>query len=201
MGSNARNVEIPISKIRSFRLWRTARRRALQARNRPGLQRLKLAHKLMESEKYSQAGIIFEELGVAAISRGIPRAPQLFLQAGRAQVLAGAATHGTDLLIKGTRLMSKMGQTDRLPIVSRRILSELRESSMDQEYRILENEFRRLLSELDLKIAHNNRVESHSRLPSKCPYCGGTINPDEVDWINNHSATCDYCGSVVEINI
>jgi hypothetical protein len=154
----------------------------------------------MESENYSRAGIIFEELGVAAIGRGIPRAPQLFLQAGRAQLLAGAATHGTDLLIKGTRIMSKMGQADRLPIVSRRILSELHEFSMDQEYRMFESELRRLLSELDLKIAHNNRVESHSKLPSKCPYCGGKIHPDEVDWHNNYSATCDYCGSFVEIN-
>ncbi len=187
-------------KIRSSRLWRSARRRALQARNRPGLQRLKLAHKLMESKKYSQAGIIFEELGVAALGRGIPRAPQLFLQAGRAQLLAGAATHRTDLLIKGTRLMSKMWQADRLPIISRRILSELREFSMDQEYRMLESEFSRLLSELDLKIARNDTVKSQGRLPSKCPYCGGTVHPNEVDWINSHSATCDYCGSFVEIN-
>lgn len=154
----------------------------------------------MESEKYSQAGMIFEELGVAAIGRGVPRAPQFCLLAGRAQLLAGELTLGTNLLIKGIRLMPKMGQADRLPIVSRRILSELRELSMDQEYRMFESESSRLLSELDLKIAHNNRVESHGRLPSKCPYCSGTIHPDEVDWISNYSVTCDYCDSVVEVN-
>jgi hypothetical protein len=152
----------------------------------------------MESEKYPQAGRIFEELGVAAMSRGIPQAPQLFLQAGRAQLLAGATTHGTNLLIKGLRLMPKMGQASRLPIVSRRILSELREFSMDQEYRMFESELSPLLSELDLNIAPTDRLESQGRLPSKCPYCGGTAQPNEVDWINSHSATCDFYGSVVE---
>lgn len=187
-------------KNRPFRPWWPGRQRSLRARNRPGLQRLKLAHKLMESENFSQAGLIFEELGIAAISRGIPRAPQLFLQAGQAQLLAGEPIRGTDLLIKGIRLMPKMGQAGRLPIVIRRILSELREFSMDQEYQTFESKSSRLLSELNLKNDPNDRLESQDRLPSKCPYCGGTVHPDEVDWISNHSATCAYCGSVVEIN-
>lgn len=41
----------------------------------------------------------------------------------------------------------KMGGVDRLPVVSRRIHSGLREFAMDQEYRMFESEFNRVLSD------------------------------------------------------
>jgi hypothetical protein len=162
------------------------------------LQRLKLAHKLLETEDYAQAGAVFEELGVAALRRSIPRAPQLFLQAGRAYAKAGNAQKGTELLIKGLRAMAKMGQVHRLPIVSRRILNGLRELGMTSEYQILEGEINQLLPPMDLSLQSEDKMPTTAKLPPKCPYCGGTVHPDEVDWINEYAATCDFCGSVIE---
>ncbi len=33
---------------------------------------------------------------------------------------------------------------------------------------------------------------------TECPCCGGTIHPETIEWINESSATCDYCGSVLQ---
>jgi DNA-directed RNA polymerase subunit RPC12/RpoP len=35
-------------------------------------------------------------------------------------------------------------------------------------------------------------------LPSKCPYCGGTLNPSEVERTPGGGAVCMYCGSIVQ---
>jgi hypothetical protein len=157
-----------------------------------------MAHKLLETEEYAHAGAVFEELSVAALRRGIPRAPQLYLQAGRAYLKAGNVQKGMELLIKGLRTMAKMGQVNRLPIVSRRILNGLRELGMTSEHQTLEGEINQLLTKMDLSLHSEEKMPTTAKLPPKCPYCGGTVHPDEVDWINEHAATCDFCGSVIE---
>lgn len=183
---------------RPFRPRQPGRRLRRSVIRRPALQRLKFAHKLLEKEEFAQAGAAFEELGVAALRRRIPRAPQLFLQAGRAYAKAGHAQKGTELLVKGLRTMAKMGQVNRLPIVSRRILNGLRELGMTSEHQILEGEINQLLSMMDLSLQSEDKIPTTAKLPPKCPYCGGTVHPDEVDWINESAATCVFCGSVVE---
>ncbi|HEX9117672.1 MAG TPA: hypothetical protein VGA61_16500, partial [Anaerolineae bacterium] len=34
-------------------------------------------------------------------------------------------------------------------------------------------------------------------LPTHCPGCGAPLRPDEVDWLDEMTATCEYCGSPV----
>ncbi len=35
------------------------------------------------------------------------------------------------------------------------------------------------------------------RLPLKCPSCGGSVNPEEVEWLDDKTAECAYCGSAI----
>jgi hypothetical protein len=34
-------------------------------------------------------------------------------------------------------------------------------------------------------------------LPMHCPACGAPLRPDEVDWLDNVTAECGFCGSPV----
>jgi hypothetical protein len=34
-------------------------------------------------------------------------------------------------------------------------------------------------------------------LPTTCPGCGGPIRADEVEWVDEVTAECPYCGSAV----
>ena len=37
-------------------------------------------------------------------------------------------------------------------------------------------------------------------LPTNCPGCGGPIRSDEVEWVDDVTAECPYCGSSVRAN-
>ena len=181
------------------------RRRPLR-RRRPGvvpprrqaaIERLQRANQLMAEESYSEAGRIFEELAAGALKMRLPRTPQLFLQAGNAFIKAGENEHGIELLRNGIQLMGQMGQYRRLPIVAQRVLNELKSMGLDKEHKILESEIQQIPSQKGLSLS----MESHQnkpRLPGKCPQCGGTVHPNEIEWIDDRTASCDYCGSILQ---
>lgn len=39
---------------------------------------------------------------------------------------------------------------------------------------------------------------SRARLPAACPLCGAPVCSDEVEWIDEFSAECAFCGAVVQ---
>lgn len=183
---------------RPIRPGRPPRRPGRPGIRKRALQRLNLAHNLLENEEFEQAGAAFEDLGNLALRRRAPRAAQLFLQAGKAYLMAGNSQLGTDMLITGLRLVPRMGPPRKTPIIGRRILDSLREMELHHEYRVVENELNQLLETYELKRDIKVDIRSDLQLPSKCPYCGGTVHPNEVDWVNENSVECNYCGSIVE---
>ena len=166
-------------------------------RRQAALERLQRANRLMAEGSYAEAGSIFEELASGAAKRRLPRAPQLFLQAGNAFVKAGEHDHGIDLLRRGLHLMERMGQYKRLPFVSQRVLNELESLGLAQECEALKNEIQQLLTQRGLSLSVDIQQQK-PRLPGKCPQCGGTVHPNEVEWIDERTAACDYCGSILE---
>jgi hypothetical protein len=171
--------------------------RPIGPRRHPALQRLQRAHQLMSEGSFTEAGQLFEELAVGAETRGIPRAPQLFLLAGHAFVNTEDSEHGIELLKRGLQLMGRMGQLRRLPAASQRVLNELQTLSLEEERASLEEEINQILTQWGVELSAPSRGEK-PHLPGKCPQCGGTVHPQEVEWIDERSASCDYCGSILE---
>ena len=189
-----------------FRRRRPRRRRPLfKQRTRPrspvaraALKRLQQAHELMANEKPAEAAVIFDEMAEKASERDIPRAPQLFLQAGRAWIEAGDSERGISRLKDGLELMVKMRQLRRLPIVNQRVITELRDRGFTEQANELEVEISTVLTTHGLSSADAPSMGSKPRLPTKCPYCGGSVIPNDVEWVDEHWATCTYCGSPLE---
>jgi hypothetical protein len=153
---------------------------------------------MMAQGSYQEARMIFEELANGAAQRGIPRAPQLFLRAGESALKAGEQGPAVELFTRGLRLMAELGQTHRLPAVSRRVLDELQSAGLKEECEALEKEISQLLASVDMEIATSS-PQRKRRLPGKCPQCGGIVHPQEVEWIDESTASCDYCGSILEL--
>jgi hypothetical protein len=156
---------------------------------------LRKAHSLLEEGKPDEAAAIFCELADAATKRGIPRSAQLNLQAARALIAAGKVEPGLDRIRQGLSLMAKMRQFARLPNVCRRILDDLKEQGLVKEAGGIEAEIQALLSEHGLSLATPASIGDKRNLPAKCPYCGGNVHPEEVDWLDSKQAMCAYCGS------
>jgi len=158
----------------------------------PMLQR---ANQLMAAQDYAGAATAFEQLAKAAEGRGGPRAPFFYLQAGRARIFAGQIPAGMDHLQYGLNLFARRGQLGKVFNAGNRIVGELNQRGLTHEAGQIAEHMKSLLP------AFNAMSESvHSRkaaLPTHCPGCGAPVRPDEVDWLDDVTAECAFCGSPV----
>jgi hypothetical protein len=175
--------------------------RPLSPAARRAFEDLQRAHALIAQGKPGEAAAIFEVLADKAAERNLPRAPQLCIQAGRAWIEAGEVERGFQRLREGIRLLERLGQLRRLPVTGQRILTELRARNLTEQADALEAEIQALLAEKGIPMTASAGLASKPRLPAKCSYCGGNVLPDEVEWIDEHCATCDYCGSLLEAKV
>jgi len=152
----------------------------------------------MAQVQAAQAAAIFDKLAEDASKHGIPRAPQLYLQAGRAWIEAGEVEKSIQRVQTGLKLMGRMGQFQRLPVVSHRVLTEMRNLGLTEQAKAIEDEIQGILASHGLSLTTASSPKSQPRLPAKCNYCGGNVIPNEVDRINEHQASCVYCGSILD---
>ena len=187
-------------RLRRRRPFPAGRRdpRDLPPAAREALRQLKQAHQLMEQNQPAEAAVIFDELADEGARRSIPRAPQLYLQAGRAWIEAGDIERGMQRLETGLDLMVRMKQLRRLPVVSQRILHDLKEHDLTDQAVAFEEKTNNILATHGLSLAAASTRTERPKLPAKCTYCGGNVLPDEVEWYDNRQASCIYCGSLLE---
>jgi hypothetical protein len=171
------------------------RRRPSAPAAHPALERLRQAHALFDRGEYGSAAIEFHDLAERGEAAGLAHSSRIYLLAGRAYVFAGQAKEGMHVLQRGIQAAARFGQLGRLANAAPRITSELRQHGFEQE---AEAFVAALESVPNRPLAAPSPAKQAPRLPPKCPYCGGTVHPDEAEWIDPRSIACDYCGSIVQ---
>jgi hypothetical protein len=169
-------------------------RRALAGEAPPALRR---ANQLMAAGQYAAAAEIFEQFGRGALTRGGPRAPWLFLQAGRARVLAGQVPVGMSHFEQGLSLFAARDQLQQLHQTGNRLVAELKERGLAAEAQRLEGYLRTALPSGFTSPQAAGAGKPTPILPTNCTGCGAPIRSDEVDWVDEVTAECPYCGSAV----
>ena len=163
----------------------------------PALQRLRLAHARREAGNYLTAASEFHALAERGEAEGIPRSVQAYVLAGRSFLLAGQHDPGLADLRRSVDAAVRFGQLPRLAAAAPRIAAELRASGFGGEadafLSILEAAGPPLLAAQPTPAV----ALGPPRLPAKCPSCGGTVHPGEVEWADPHLVLCDYCGSMI----
>jgi len=159
----------------------------------PLLQR---ANQLMDSGQYAQAAEAFEALANAAQARGGPRAPLFFLQAGRACILSDQNEAGLAQVKQGLSLLAGRADWPGLHRAGTRVLVELRERGLVGEAAEIEAWLQATLPAMPAGFAERGPAQK-PQLPTHCPSCGGALRPDEVEWLDDVTAECAYCGSPV----
>jgi len=160
---------------------------------------LRRGHQLMEKGDHSSAAEIFERLARGAEDRGMLRhAPNLYLQAARANLLSGNEVKGADLINSGLNIFVRAQRWPALARAGRRIMAELEQFGHQE----IAQEISEWLSS-NLPEPLESYPKSHqqkARLPLKCPSCGGALRPDEVEYLDSTTGECPYCGSAVRGN-
>lgn len=173
--------------------FRRAFRRGLVPDIPPMLQR---ANELLAIEDYAGASAAFEQLAQAAEGRNGPRAPMLFLQAGRARLLAGQSAQGVAHLKHGLSLLATSGKWEQFQRAGQRAVAGLNQHGLNADAKEIEAYLAGTLP-ADFTAPISKVSTRKPILPTHCPSCGGAVRPDEVEWLDEITAECDYCGSPV----
>lgn len=173
------------------RLFRRHIRKTLAEDVPPILQE---ANFVFAKGEYGRAGELFERIAQTADARGGPRAPIFHLQAGRARILAGQTSLGMPSLKRGLELLAERNQFPRLQKAAERVIPELRERGLKDEAAEIESWLATVLPSISAPGAPET-PSKRPALPAHCPACGATVRPDEVEWLDDQTAECAYCGS------
>ena len=173
-----------------------AARRALMPDIPPLLQR---ANQLMAAGDYSGAAAAFEEMARGAVARNGPRAPIFLIQAGRARILTGQVPAGMAHIKQGLSLFAARGQWPELHRAGTRAVAELNQSGLTAEARQIEDYLKATLPPMPGGYLGPAAPAERRKpvLPTNCPGCGGPVRADEVEWVDDSTAACPYCGSAV----
>jgi hypothetical protein len=97
---------------------------------------------------------------------------------------------------RGLELLSQGRLFLRLHRVRRRLINELHERGLVKE--AAEIEVWTMSPEADaVETAVQESPTKRPHLPTHCPSCGAAVRPDEVEWLDEATAECAYCGSPI----
>ncbi|HET7009506.1 MAG TPA: hypothetical protein VFI11_01920 [Anaerolineales bacterium] len=158
---------------------------------RPILRRLRRAHRLIAEGVYAEGAAELETIADIATTRNTPRAALLTVEAGLAWIMAGEWKRGLDLAHRGLSSARQAGDEARLAILRDRVVDTLRKAGHSAE---ADATLRMFATQSEAPVGVRPRTD----LPTQCPQCGGSVRPDQVEWIDEATAACDYCGSVLK---
>ncbi len=158
---------------------------------------LRRANQLMAEGQYEAAAKIFENFARAAKTRNGPRAPWFFFQAGAARLRAGQFQPGMAHVRQGLALLAGRGQYQRLANVGTRFVNELKAAGHVAEAEAFHVYVKSLLPEGFITRTEPVMQRAKKVLPTHCPGCGAPLRSDEVEWADEVTAECPYCGSAV----
>ena len=175
------------------RMVRRDKRKAFASNIPPILQEANLA---FDKGEYGRAAQLFERIAEGADARGGPRAPLFLLQAGRARLLAGQFALGMPSLKRALEILAERKQYQRLQNAGLRLVAELNDRGLKSEAVDIEILLKMNLPSI-LAPEANETLTQKPVLPTHCPSCGAALRPDEVEWLDDLTAECGYCGSSV----
>jgi len=175
------------------RMFRRTIRKNLGQEIPPILQE---ANFVFDKGEYGRAAELFEKIAEGADARGGPRAPIFHLQAGRARVLAGQTKLGMPSLRRGLELFAERRQFQKLQNAGHRVVTELNGRGLIVEAGEIESWLKTILPAVP-SFEGQPTPTRKPILPTHCPHCGAGLRPDEIEWLDEITAECAYCGSPV----
>jgi hypothetical protein len=156
---------------------------------------LQSANRLMETERYEQAYPLLKRLADRAAEHGMPiRAANLYLRAARARLEMGSAPDALQLAQRAIALLNQAGRTERLRQLLPVLIDDLEKRGYHEQAVGLRAEMTALTGS---RASAKPQTEKGS-LPPKCPACNGPVRAGEIDWIDERTAQCPYCGTTMQ---
>jgi hypothetical protein len=161
------------------------------------------ANRLMDNGGYTDAAAIYEQLARLAQAANHPRqAAHLFLQAGRALILAGQPAEGIKLAQTGLGILADAEQWEAFNRAGARAVGELDLQGQKDAAQQLSTWISAQRKQQPPAISTTDEAppkkSDPGRLPRQCPSCGAPVRPNEIEWLDDTTAECAYCGSILQ---
>jgi len=176
-------------------MFRRRGQRLLRGMGNPNVPpRLQRANQMTADGDYAGAADVFLELAQGAEDRFPQRAPFLYMEAGRAALLSGETKSGVAHIRRALTILASQGRVPRMQMFGQRAMEEMRIRNLNAEA----DEIASLIkANLPQDAPSISTLAKRPILPTHCPSCGGAVRPDEIEWLDDVTAECAYCGSPV----
>ncbi|MBI5876890.1 MAG: hypothetical protein HZB53_04500 [Chloroflexi bacterium] len=155
------------------------------------------AHALEAAGRHAEAAALFAQVADLAAQHGVlDRAGNLSLQASRCLLNGGDAAGALARARTGLNLLVQAGREHRAAMSFQMAVDALRAQGHAAEAAALQKEFTSL-AQTAAADEPDDEPAARGHLPPKCVNCGGPLRPGDVDWIDDATAECPYCGSAV----
>ncbi len=179
----------------AFRMFGGGPRRG--ALNRRLLQAMSRANQMLANGQAVEAAEMLTDLAQRLEQGGFPRrAANMHALAARAWM---EAKRDTEALAQARAALSQFLQLNmprRAAAFYQNAIQQAQNRGMQKAADTLKQEFEAKIKALG--VTAGTAPASHGRLPAKCPECAAPVRSDEVEWIDNGTAECAYCGSVIQ---
>jgi hypothetical protein len=160
------------------------------------------ANRLFNAGDYLAAADRYEDLAARGERRHPRRAAQVLVQAGWSRLLGGQDQAGISLIQRGLKVLVDARRHLTLRRLGNSTVNKLRDSGYPRYADQIEDwligtpvEETGLLEDEGAQPVREPAKPPH--LPAKCPSCGGSVDPREVEWVDGRSVECAYCGSLI----
>lgn len=150
---------------------------------------------MMDEGNYGEASLAFYDLAKKAEELFPERAPFLYIEAGHAALLGGDGKKAVTHFRSGLTLLATQQRYHRVRRAGERIIDGLRSHGFKAEAEEIASVIQGNLPASADILTEPPRKQAI--LPTHCPSCGAAVRPDEVDWLDDITVECDYCGSPV----
>ncbi len=158
---------------------------------------LRRAHELMLREQFDEAAGIYEQLAYGAQSRGLPQDAHLFMTAGHCRVRNRQIDLAMGNFKQGLEIMAARGRLANVSQVGQRCEFDLKNAGFEKEAYEINQLIQSLVGQPTYEVQPATSIRSRI-IPVTCDACGGTLRADEVEWIDDSTAECPWCGSTIQ---
>jgi hypothetical protein len=157
------------------------------------------ANQLISDGKPLDAGPLFAQVAGAMQRGNHPRrAANLFARAAHAFADGNDEQAALGYARTALALFTQFKMVRRSPVFFTNITHKMIAKGMNGAADTLHQEFGTQIAALPVVSQQENRPP-RGILPTNCPKCGATIHSDAVDWVDDNTVECEYCGTFIRI--
>ena len=167
----------------------------------PAERSLQRAQRLIRVGRFGQAAALLAGLANQLETAGRPKAAaELHARAAHCYVESGMVSAALAEASSALSSFKEAGLTGRFTRFEANISRKMQAHGMQAGADALRAQYG-LGREAQIEVQPDSQVASPGRrliLAAACPRCGAPLRSDEVEWIDERSAECAYCGAVIE---